>query len=183
MLNNILGQNTAPFFYGGNMRKWFVILVLLLPVFLMAAPKFYIASSGGSYKKAVINGILDELGKTDMTGEVGKLRTLKKLDTDAYDVIIIINSVKFGRESSKVRKFLKNADESLRSKIIIVNTAGSSKWKAKKSDLATITTASRKTEIDAVVKNIMDESIGILGLPQMKKGGTPAIAPPPQPQT
>lgn len=162
------------------MKKWFILLVLILPIFLMAAPKFYVASSGGTYKKAIIDGILQELGKTDMSGEVGKLKSLKKLDSEAYDVIIIINSVKFGKQSSKVRKFLKNADEALRSKIIIVNTAGSNKWKAKKTEMITITTASRKTEIKQIVKNIMDESIRILGLPQMKNGGTPAIAPPPQ---
>lgn len=162
------------------MKKWFIILVLIIPIFLMAAPKFYIASSGGSYKKAIIDGILQELGKTDMSGEMGKLKTLKKLDTDSYDVIIIINSVKFGKQSSKVRKFLKNADESLRSKIIIVNTAGSKKWKAAESELITITTASRKNGISKTVREIMDESIGILGLPQMKNVGMPALAPPPQ---
>jgi len=162
------------------MRKWFIILVLILPIFLMAAPKFYLASSGGSYKKAIIDGILEELGKTDMSCEIGKLKTLKKLETNSYDVIIIINSVKFGKQSSKVRKFLKNADESLRSKIIIVNTAGSKKWKAAKTDMITITTASRKSEISQIVSDIMDESIGVLGLPQMKNGGSPAIAPPPQ---
>jgi len=161
------------------MKKWVIFLVLILPMFLMAAPKYYIASSGGSYKKAIVDGILEKLSKTDMSGEVGKLKSLKKLNTEAYDVIIIINSVKFGKQSSKVRTFLKNADETLRGKIIIVNTAGSSNWKAAKSDMVTITTASRKTEIKDIVRDIMDESIGILGLPQMKKGGKPAIAPPP----
>ena len=161
------------------MKKWLLTLTLILPIFLLAAPKFYIATSGGSYKKAIVNGILNELGKTDMTGEVGKLKSLKKLDTDSYDVIIIMNSVKFGKQSSKVRKFLKKADEDLRSKIILVNTAGSSKWKAAETEMVTITTASRKSEVKDIVRNIMDESVGILGLPKMKNGGqlAPSIAP------
>lgn len=116
-------------------------------------PSILIASQDSDFKDAVVARITSTLDLLQLSYKVTDVSTLKKVDEDEWDAIVIVQTVKMGKINKHVRRYLDDALDL--DKIVLVTTAGSGDPRTDAWDVDTITCASKMEELENILEQVL----------------------------
>ncbi len=123
--------------------------------------KILIASQESEFKKLIVDNLVKLLENDSIYIKIIDVTALSAISNDNWDAIVIINSCEAGKMHKDVSKFIKNFGE--KNKIVLLTTSGSGKWKPRNIEIDSISSASKKEDIDSISKELYDKVNFILG--------------------
>jgi len=114
-----------------------------------------VASRSSEFKKALVVKLIEAVVSEGIAEKTVGVGDLKEIDPSRYDVIVVIsNCVAWGLERD-VQLFLNRQKK--HANIILVTTSGNGSWLPVKGgrDLDAISSASKMTAVDGVVREVM----------------------------
>jgi hypothetical protein len=114
-----------------------------------------VASRSSEFKKRLVEKLRDALISAGITQKIIGVDDLKKINAADYDAVVVINTCIGWGLDHDVRVFLNRQRE--HANIILVTTSGDGGWLPDKGgrDFDAISSASKMTTVDAVVKDLL----------------------------
>jgi hypothetical protein len=114
-----------------------------------------IAAEKSEFKADLVKALTAALKERGVPAEVVALPALASADPVAYRAIVLITLVPEWGKTKTVPKFLESKGEAGRSKLVVVTTARSDKWKPPMTGIDAITCASKKEGIGDLVASVL----------------------------
>jgi hypothetical protein len=124
--------------------------------------KVLIGSQGSDFKNTLVKKLTDKIGKKNIYIKVIDVTTLSDIKEEAWDAIILLNTIEWYKLQKDVRTFLDSAQ--MTDKIIMLATSGEGDMKQEECKIDTITSASKINIIDEKLKIILARLEQILSL-------------------
>ena len=124
--------------------------------------KVLVGSQGSDFKNALLEKLIERIGKKDIYIRTIDVTTLSAIKEDSWDAIILINSIQWYKLQKDVRIFLNSAQATDR--IIMLATSGDGDMKPKECKIDTITSASRLNGVDDKLELILSKLEPIVGM-------------------
>lgn len=115
-----------------------------------SAAQILIAAEKSEFKDAVVEKITKDAEEKELSAKVIELKQLPDESVDAYEAVVIVNTVWAWRLRGDAKKFLKDLTEEQRGKVILVSTAADESWETKQEGVHAITSASKMNNVDKV---------------------------------
>lgn len=138
----------------------FVLLVLAKTVFSQkviadaeagtpsSKNKILVASQGSDFKKQLVDKLVNSLKNQSIYIKVTDVTRLSTVDLEGWNAIVIINTCEGGIMQKDVSNFLDNNKDI--NKVIVLTTSGSGVWQPKDIKIDSISSASRKQDINKI---------------------------------
>jgi len=123
--------------------------------------KVLIASQGSDFKNAVVESLTQYLREKPVYVNVIDVTALAKVVEDEWDAVVLIHTTERWKLQPDVKAYLDRSEDL--SKVVLLTTSGSGKWKTKDFKVDVITSASKMSEINSVLKKIISRLNVILG--------------------
>lgn len=124
------------------------------------ATKVLVATQGSSFKNALVAGITEDLGKKQVYIKVIDVSALPEINEAEWHALVLVNTCQGGKMQADAKDYLARAKEL--EKIILLITSGSGSWKPEDSPVDSISSASRKKQVQPLVTEILKRLDGIL---------------------
>ena len=118
-----------------------------------SAKKVLIASQGSKFKNTLTKTVVKQLNEKNVFVKVIDVTNLDKINENDFQAILIIHTIEAWDAPKTVVKFLGNTRKS--EKILLVATSGRGTYKAKNTNIDTITSASKMDKIDSISVEII----------------------------
>uniref|UniRef100_A0A7C4TCW2 Uncharacterized protein n=1 Tax=candidate division WOR-3 bacterium TaxID=2052148 RepID=A0A7C4TCW2_UNCW3 len=113
-----------------------------------------IASQGSPFKKDLVTSLVQFLKEKPVNITVIDVTKLSTFDDSNWDAVVIIHTTERWQLQPDVRAFLNRAKD--RTKIMLVTTSGSGRWKTKDYNVDILTSASRTQELSPLTQKVSD---------------------------
>jgi len=123
--------------------------------------KVLIASQGSAFKKAVVESLTQYLREKPVYVNVIDVTALAEVIEDDWDAVVLIHTTERWTLQPDVKAYLDRPEDL--SKVILLTTSGSGKWKTKDFNVDVITSASKMSEMNSVLRKIISRLNVILG--------------------
>jgi len=120
-----------------------------------------IASQGSDFKDLLVDRLIQNLKEKQLYIKVIDVTNLSAINENEWNAMIIIHTTEKFVLQPDVKKYLDRARDL--SKVILITTSGSGKWKTKDYNVDIITSASRKEELETLVPEIIKRVENIIG--------------------
>ena len=110
--------------------------------------KVLIASQGSNFKTQLVDKLVNSLKNQSVYIKLTDVTRLSTVDIDGWNAIVIINTCEGGIMQKDVSNFLDNNKDT--NKIILLTTSGSGIWQPKDIKIDSISSASRKQDINKI---------------------------------
>ena len=124
------------------------------------ATKVLVATQGSSFKNALVSGITEDLGKKQVYIKVIDVSALPEINEAEWHALVVVNTCQSGKMQADAKDYLARAKEL--KKIILLTTSGSGSWKPEEVPVDSISSASRKKQVQPLVTEILKRLDGIL---------------------
>ncbi len=125
-----------------------------------APVKILIASQGSEFKNALVGKITDALKGDDVFIYITDTTKLPEAPMDDYKAVVLIHTVEAWKLEKHVELYLSKTGDL--SNLVLVSTSGGGDWKTDKYDVDTITSASKKVELDPVASEVISRVKNII---------------------
>ena len=115
--------------------------------------RLLIASSGSSFKQALLRELETRLLADRIPFRIIPLRELPAVDPAIYRAVVLINSCEMYKMDSRVRAFFTKYRDY--SRIVLVTTSGPGTWKTKDFAIDTVSGASKRGVAPSLAETIM----------------------------
>lgn len=115
--------------------------------------KVLIASQGSDFKNAVVESLTQYLREKPVYVNVIDVTALAKVIEDEWDAVVLIHTTERWKLQPDVKAYLDRSEDL--SKVVLLTTSGSGRWKTKDFNVDVITSASKMSEINSVLKKII----------------------------
>jgi hypothetical protein len=116
--------------------------------------KVLIATQGSGFKDALVSGIIEDLKKKPIYIKVVDVTTLSDVKEDDWNVVVLISTCQSATLQPDTATYLDQAKDL--DKTILLITSGSGTWKPENSPLDSISSASKKANVDSLIVNILN---------------------------
>ena len=123
--------------------------------------KVLIATQGSGFKDALVAGISEELKKKPTYINVVDVSALSDVKEDEWNVVVLVSTCQSDTLQADTAAYLSRIKDP--DKTILLITSGSGTWKPENSPIDSISSASRKANVDSLVANILNRLNAILG--------------------
>jgi hypothetical protein len=123
--------------------------------------KVLIATQESDFKDALVSGIIEDLEKKPTYIKVVDVTTLSDVKEDEWNVVMLISTCQSSKLQADTTAYLDQAQDL--DKTILLITSGSGTWKPENAPIDSISSASRKVNVDSLVVNILNRLNTILG--------------------
>jgi menaquinone-dependent protoporphyrinogen IX oxidase len=123
--------------------------------------KVLIATQGSDFKNAIVAGIVENLKQKSLYIKVVDVSALPEIKSEEWKVIVLINTCEMSKLQPDVQQYLTRAKKL--DNTLLLTTSGSGDWKPANSPIDTLTTASKKQNVNALVAQILGKLDVILG--------------------
>ena len=124
-------------------------------------PKVLIASQGSGFKNALVSGIIEDLKQKPIYIKVVDVSALPEVKEDEWNALVLINTCQSSRLQPDVEEYLSQTQKP--DHLVLLTTSGSGNWKPEKSPVDSISSASKKKNVDSLVADILKRVETILG--------------------
>jgi len=128
----------------------------------LLAQKVLIASQGSDFKNALVKSLTEHLKEKPIYIKVVDVSALSEVNEDEWDALVFIHTTEKYRLQPNVKEYVDRAKDL--SKVMLITTSGSGKWKTKDYDVDIITSASKMDEVGPLTTTILAHLDSILGL-------------------
>lgn len=114
-----------------------------------------IAAENSGFKGDIISLIMKDLESKSCPTKLIDVKKLKKVDSEKFQAIVIVNTCWAWQLDRNVKKFLKRVNSGEQGKIILLTTSGSGEWEPKGVKVDAISSASNVDKADVVAQTII----------------------------
>lgn len=112
-----------------------------------------IASQGSDFKNMLVDGLVQNLKEKQLYIKVVDVTNLSAIDENEWDAMVFIHTTEKNELQPDVKKYLTRAKNL--NKVILITTSGFGNWRTKDYKVDTITSASKKEELETLVSEIL----------------------------
>lgn len=117
--------------------------------------KILIATQGSNFKKSLVSNIIENIKEKSVYIKVIDVGTLPEIQKDRWNAVVIINSIQMGKFAKGVDEFLSKTDDN--DNMILLNLGSATNEALEKYSIDTISSASKKDNIDNLSKKILEK--------------------------
>jgi len=128
----------------------------------LLSQKVLIASQGSDFKNALVKSLTENLKEKSLYIKVVDVSALSEVNEDEWDAVVLIHTTEKYQLHPDVKKYLDRAKDL--SKVMLITTSSSGKWKTGDYDVDIITSASKMDEVGPLTTTILAHLDSILGL-------------------
>lgn len=115
--------------------------------------KVLIASQGSDFKNALVKSLTEGLKEKSIYIKVVDVSALSEVNEDEWDALVFIHTTEKSRLQSNVKEYVDRAKDL--SKVMLITTSGTGKWKTEDYDIEIITSASKMDKLNSLTNNIL----------------------------
>ena len=115
--------------------------------------KVLIASQGSDFKNALVKSLTEGLKEKSIYIKVVDVSALSEVNEDEWDALVFIHTTEKSRLQPNVKEYVDRAKDL--SKVMLITTSGTGKWKTEDYDIEIITSASKMDKLNALCKQIL----------------------------
>jgi len=110
-------------------------------------------SQGSDFKNTLVESLIQHLKGKPVYIKVIDVTVLSEVNEDEWDGVVFIHTTERWKLQPDVKAYLNRAKDL--SKVVLLTTSGSGKWKTKDYDIDAITSASKKNELSSLTAKII----------------------------